>query len=350
MRLRILQSYPNCRAMWTDGSRTLLTRGYGVLVHHSSGETEKVARLPSRASQRLLARWRPLRQALRLGVQNGWLMPNGAVLAIGRGALFLRPTGGERFCVVERFRVGNKPAFNGLVVDSGGRVYYGEYTPGRGRHEPVGVYRSDDGGHSFKLVHKFAPGEVRHIHFIQFDRYAQCLWMGTGDRDAECRLYCSGDTGASWELIGAGRQQWRAVGLIFTPEYLYWGTDAGSDVGTANYVIRWRRRDGHLEKLHGLQGPCHSASVLADGTLLVSTGVEGGANELDNMAHLWASQDGENWQELASWEKDCWPCRVQYGVIRFPHGLENSQVLHLTTLGLDKGRGESYYLATIEPG
>jgi hypothetical protein len=74
--------------------------------------------------------------------------------------------------------------------------------------------------------------------------------------------------------------------------------------------------------------------------------MEGGANEKDGCAHIWASRDGQHWEDLAQWKKDSWPFRFQYGIVRFPHGLENSELLHFTTLGL-KGDGETHYVARI---
>jgi len=348
MQIEILHRFKKCKALWTDGSNTYLAQRNHIILREVSGQMRSIGILPVDTMKHALACWRPLRQGLRLGVHNLWRMPDGAILAITKGAILRRSANGGEFRIVERFRVGNKPDFNALTVDSDGRVYYGEYSLNRKRLEPIGLHRSDDGGQAFNLVYEFPAGDIRHIHFLQFDPYEKCLWMGTGDRDAECRLYRSEDAGVSWELIGSGEQKWRSVGLAFTERYLYWGTDAGSDTGnTANYIVRWSRQRKCLETLKEVQGPCHGISALSDGTLVVSTGIEGGANEIDDRAHLWVSRDGENWQELANWEKDFWPFRFQYGVIYFPHGLENSHLLHYTTFGLANGGGETYYVARI---
>ena len=104
--------------------------------------------------------------------------------------------------------------------------------------------------------------------------------------------------------------------------------------------------EAQLKQLMELQGPCHSCGQLKDGTIVFSTGVEGGANEKDGCAHIWASCDGECWEDLEHWKKDAWPFRVQYGIVRFPHGLETSDNLHFTTLGL-KGGPETWHIARI---
>ena len=47
--------------------------------------------------------------------------------------------------------------------------------------------------------------------------------------------------------------------------------------------------------------------------------------------------------ELLKQEKDIWPLILQYGVIRFPLGTENSGKLVFTMYGL-KGNGERVYI------
>jgi hypothetical protein len=163
-------------------------------------------------------------------------------------------------------------------------------------------------------------------------------------------LYRSDDQGDTWRRIGGGSQLWRAVGLTFRADGLYWGTDAGSDAGThPNFVVRLGRGQLEPERLLEIQGPCHGNATLADGTLLVSTGVERGINEKDGRAHLWASRDGRRWHELLSLEKDLWPGLVQFGVIRFPMGLEAGTDVLFTTFGL-AGAPETAFRARIEGG
>ncbi len=80
--------------------------------------------------------------------------------------------------------------------------------------------------------------------------------------------------------------------------------------------------------------------------LLVATGVEGGINEKDDHAHLWASSDGRHWEEIATWRKDRLPFVLQFGVVHFAHNLERSSVVHLTTRGL-VGAGESHHQIAV---
>ncbi|MPM53820.1 hypothetical protein SDC9_100589 [bioreactor metagenome] len=157
--------------------------------------------------------------------------------------------------------------------------------------------------------------------------------MGTGDKDYECKLMRSFDKGEKWEVVGEGSQLWRAINVSFTEKALYWGTDAGS-VPDANYIIKMDRMTNEIERVQELQGPCHGNAILQDGTIYVSTGIEGGENEKDRFAHLWKSGKIGSFKEIMKMEKDLFPHIVQYGVIRFPIGLDGSERIIYTTFAL----------------
>ena len=189
----------------------------------------------------------------------------------------------------------------------------------------VRLWRSQDHGMTWQVVKEFAPGDIRHLHFIKWDVYAQCLWMGTGDYGeggAENRLYQSKDNGESWRLVGQGSQDWRAIGICMTKDALTWGTDAGSCPDTVHFV-QMNRKTEQLEILEDMEGPCHGCASFADGRAFFSTGVEGGENE-----------------------KDFLPLIIQYGVIRFPLGTEQCDRVLFTTMGL-KGHGETIMIELV---
>lgn len=345
MRLVIKKSLRGVRALQAEGDACLGARGYALVRIEPNG-LSVLDQVPASFSERLLARWRVTRQAFRVGVHNWFVLPNGDWVIVCKRRILKRCASGGEFREVERIKRGNKPAFHGLAVCPDGTVLYGEYAMNLDRSLPIAVYRSEDSAESFHKVHEFRPGEVRHIHLVQWDPYAGCLWMGTGDADRECRLYRSDNQGSTWDLVGQGTQTWRTIGLAFTEDYVYWGTDAGSDAGTTpNWIVRQDRSSGEIEKMVQVQGPCHGIGKLADGTLMVSTGVEGGKNEKDDCAHLWVSRDGTNWSDVASWRKDRWPFLVQFGVLHFPHGPMGLTIL--TGFGL-RASGETTILSRFE--
>ena len=347
MELVVQKTWPACRVYWVSKAEAIVAHGYNVYSISENGKRVLLAALLVGLMETILARFRLSRQGLRLGLHNLWPLPGGGLVGVAKKKLLKLTPPSQMFEVAGRLRYGNKPGLKGVCVADNGDVYYGEYSLNPDRSRPSGLYRSQDGGLTYQMIYEFRVGEVRHIHFIQWDRFGRCLWLGTGDANKECRLLRSTDLGYTWEVVGSGSQRWRAVGLTFTPEAVFWGTDAGSDAGMEpNYIIRLDRDSLQTTEVLELQGPCHGTASLRDRTIVVSTGIEGGTNEKDKRAHLWASRDGKKWQELASWEKDVWPTLMQFGVIHFPHGLENSERLYFTTRGL-RGGGETSFVAEI---
>lgn len=337
------RQFPGFRALWTDGKSLLGARGYDLYRLTPELREERLGRVPAPLWKRLAARIRILRHGLRLGIHNAWELRDGTILAIISRAIWKLDTATGVFRHVESIRNGNKPGFNGLLVCPDGRIFYSEYSLNLDRTRPSGVYFSNDNGESFRQTYEFLPGDIKHTHFIQWDPFAECLWMGTGDANEESRLLTCVNDGETWEVIGAGSQLWRTIGLVFTPEAVYWGTDAGLDAGkTPNHIVRWDRQARRAETLQEIQGPCHGITQMVDGSILLSTGVERGQNELDGQSHLWWGTGG-NFHEIAAWDKDIWPVVVQIGSVHFPHGMERCSKPCLVLQGI-KGHGQVTWL------
>jgi len=345
MRLEVVKKMSNCRVLSINGEMFYVARGNRFSEMSPTGESRDIANVGS-LWERELARIRSVRHLLRLGVHHLLRLPSGEFLVVVRKRAYLVNRAGKTQLVF-RFERGNKPGSKGVCVTPGGDIFMAEYAVNGARTLPMLLHRSRNGGRSFETVHEFRPGEIAHYHFVQWDRYGDCLWMGTGDTDGECLLYRSTDGGDNWTQVGGGNQSWRAVGLAFRPEAVYWGTDAGWTAGPhPNHVMRLDRNTGTVEKVLEVQGPCHGNATLRDGTLLISTGVERGENEKDEYAHLWASRDGTTWEELTRFKKDMWFRNLQFGVIRFPVGLENCDIAVFTCMGL-VGAGETGFVARI---
>lgn len=284
--------------------------------------------------EKLLGLFRLSRQALRIGIHHLIPLANGNLLVSTKRRTYILNQKGETVNVFSGYQ-GNKPGHQGICVAPNGSIFFGEYLLNTNRDKPVNLYRSTDNGLSFQVVKSFPAGDIRHIHFVKWDPYEECLWMGTGDygeNNHENRLYRSTDNGDSWELIGSGSQDWRAIGVTFTPTHLVWGTDAGSCPDTV-HLVRMDRKSRSLEVIEDMEGPCHGCASFADGRVFFSTGVEGGENERDRKARL-KEFDGERTRSLLELKKDLWPLIVQYGVMRFPLNTDASSRVVFTTFGL----------------
>ena len=86
--------------------------------------------------------------------------------------------------------------------------------------------------HSFKHVYYESPvsdepdNEIGHIHTIVRDPYSGAIYCSTGDIDRHCRVWESIDDGDTWYEVACDGQKWRALGMIFTEDKVYWGTDS----------------------------------------------------------------------------------------------------------------------------
>lgn len=328
------------RALYTEENRIWIAQGMTFFAVDYQGKrvTEKFS--VGSAKEKLIASNRLSRQLLRQGIHHLAPLPTGDVFLTAKRVSYVIGADGKVKHTFQGY-LGNKPGHQGVCVTPDGTIFFGEYTLNPKRDHDTHLYRSTDGGQSFQIVHTFKMNEVRHIHFIKWDPYEKCLWLGTGDEDFENLLLRSFDNGHSWEKVGGGSQDWRAIGVCFDQEHLIWGTDAGS-VPDQNHIIRMNRKTHELEILADAEGPCHGCGSFKDGRVFISTGVEGGQNEKDRFARLKEIVGGKPVEVLRQ-QKDIWPLILQYGVIRFPLGTENTDRVVYTMYGL-KRNGEQVYV------
>ena len=333
----------NARALYTEKDKIWIAKGLRFFAVDFSGN--KVGKTYKVGS--FIFGIRLLRQLLRKGIHHLLPLKDGNILVCLKKKVLILDKEGKTVNTFSGFN-GNKPGHRGICVTPNGYVFFGEYALNGDRSLTINLYRSTDNGKTFNVIKSFAPGEIRHIHFIEWDKYAGCIWLGTGDYgkdNSECRLYRSFDFGDNFELVGRGSQNWRSIALCPAPDKVYWGTDAGSCRDDNNF-ISLNRDTKELTVLEKLTGPCHGMCVTEKGSIYISTGVEGGENELDNKAKLYKYTGGKL-VKITEIKKDIFPLIVQYGVIRFPSGTENTDKVIYTTMGL-KGCGETVFIKEDE--
>lgn len=334
----------NGRALYTTHDRIWVARGMTFYAIDYSGKRVSRRYSVGSAIEKSIGLFRLSRQALRVGIHHLLPLANGNILVSLKRRILILSQDGQIVSTFTGYQ-GNKPAHQGICVSPNGSILFAEYLLNSDRSKAVNLYRSDDNGMTFNVIKTFPAGEIRHLHFVKWDPYEKCLWLGSGDYGEdgkENRLYKSIDNGNNWELIGIGSQDWRAIGVCCTPTHLVWGTDAGSCPDTA-HIVRMNRQTKQLEILEDMEGPCHGCATFKDGRVLFSTGVEGGENEIDSYARLKLFSE-KSTEELWKRKKDRWPLIVQYGVMRFPLGTENSNKIVFSTLALDSGCGENVFV------
>ncbi len=328
------------RALYTQEDKLWIAKGMCFWAIDYSGKRVTQKYRVGGTLKYLLSLNRLSRQLLREGLHHLLPLKNGDIMVIAKKTVYIVSPDGSIKSTFSGYS-GNKPGHQGVCITLDGTVFFGEYTLNTQRSIDTKLYRSTDNGLSFQCVLTMPGKEIRHIHFIKYDPYENCLWLGTGDEDFECKLMKSTDNGESWQTVGEGNQDWRAIGVCFDKDYLTWGTDAGS-VPDQNHIIRMDRQTNKLEILADAEGPCHGCASFKNGRVFISTGVEGGQNEKDKYARLKELKNNTPTDILTS-KKDIFPLILQYGVMRFPLGTENTSKVVFTKMALEKG-GEKVFI------
>ncbi len=316
----IVHCHSNLNLHWISSADWFASRGYEIWHSLDQGASWRLKGILKVSRKRWAAGLPLLAQSLRLGIHNLIRLASGTLICIADGTVYRSLDEGSTFAPVLSGFNGYRVLRNGICQDNTGRIYMGEYWLNKECRD-VRLWRSEDDGRTWGTVHTWTPGTARHIHLVQFDPYEETLWVGTGDRDAECQMLCSRDGGVTFEPIGAGTQDWRAVSVLFTPEAVLWGTDIGmGEASELNYIVRWDRSTRTLRQLAPLVGPAYYSTVTAQGTLVIGTAVERGGNQKDNYVHLYWLNGQGNWNNARLWRK--WPLPGVLGpaTITFPLG------------------------------
>lgn len=225
-----------------------------------------------------------------------------------------------------------------FCVSKNKALYWGEYFNNPKREE-VYIYGSFDRGESFKVVHKFPLGYIRHIHGIYKDPYTGALWVTTGDTDQESGIWVSENEFKSLEKVFMGSQQVRAVQLLFTKKYIYFGSDTPLE---KNYLYRIDKKTKKLEKLQEVENSVFWGCKVGK-YLFFSTIVEPSNINKIRYTCIWGSIDGKKWGRILGFYKDKWPMRLfQYGQIFFPVGENNTNRLWFTPFASDMDQTIQY--------
>ncbi len=331
-------TFPNLRVLAWSGSKLFASRGYTLLAadtQHGTIAWERVANFHPSFWRNWTARSPLTSRLLRDGFHALVALQSGHLVGAVPGAIVTLLPGASDFQISHVIQRGTRPLH--LCSIPGRAVLFGEYFDNPHRDD-VHLYASIDDGISWEVAHTFPGGEIRHVHNILFDRWADCLWIFTGDDGSECRiLRCSTDL-KHFETVLSGNQQTRAVAAIIREDGLYFSSDTPFE---HNHVYHLTR-SGVLRTVGDLPSSSIYGCAVGD-SIFFSTMAEPSQVNTDKEVCIFQSRLGSRFEKRVSWQKDRWPMKYfQYGNLIFPDGDSPTSLLAFSTIAVRDGDMRTY--------
>jgi hypothetical protein len=297
-----------------------VTRRYGVYRSSDWGRSWALdCWVPAPAWRALAMRVGLAARLLRYYIAAFEVLSDGTRIAVARDGIYRAAPGQTRMSRTFHISRGSRPL--NLTVD-GMRVMFGEYGhfgefPDRLVPHEVSLYVSEDGGRTFAVGHHFASGDIRHVHNIFVDPYADCYWLFVGDYKTQPGIGRLSKDLRTLDWLGRGQQVFRAVAAFVEPDCLLYGTDSNVE---PNYLVRLDKRTGEVRRLREMDGT--SLYGTRFGPLrIITTCTEPNPISTVKECSLYASLDGEDWQRFFVHKKDRYhPALFQFGTLVLPYG------------------------------
>lgn len=305
-----------------DEEQVIGSKG-GRLFRRKVGDSwEPLCRLPVAWSERIRASSRLWRRCFRAQVWHAMPVGDGEYLIAAHGRFFLFDSKNNRFADAVVPIQGSRPL--SLCKAAASEIYYGEYCRNLDR-KSVHVFRSEDGGRTWASAYEFTG--VRHVHGVFQDPYTNDLWVTTGDDDQESGIWRTSDRFRTLTPFLMGGQQRRAVDLLFTADYVYFGSDTPRE---KNHLYRACRVSREVESLQEVDESVFFGAKVG-GRCFFSTACEPSSVNRTSASTVWGTVDGKAWSRVAEFQKDRWSARFfQYGQVRFPAGPGDGVSLWIT--------------------
>lgn len=208
-------------------------------------------------------------------------------------------------------------------------IFYGEYRSNPNRNK-VNIWKLNKSKLIWESVWNFDG--IRHVHGVFYDEYTNTIWITTGDKDTEAGIWCTKDNFKSLDKIAGGSQQLRTVQLIFSKDYVYFGSDAPNEI---NYIYRMNRNGSDIQQLTKV-GSSVFYGCKVKNSYFFSTAVEPSSCNKTRYVEIWRSENGKEWYLYRKIKKDMWSMKYfQYGQIFFPGSYGNNSYLYFSPYATD---------------
>ena len=294
--------------------------------------------LPIGSAKRFLGKFRLFARGLRLEPRCGIFVDDSTALVSYHGAIYRVDCDSCSIDSEHEFRPGMNNPLN-FVKISGQKeftdgIYYGEYFLNHGG-ERVRIFRRKPNG-QWHTVYTFAPGQVYHIHGIIPDAASACVYILTGDKDAESGIFVTYDDFKTVTPIVTGRQAFRACVALPVEGGMLYTTDTPLE---ENYLYHLDFNTKEITPVMVIDGPSIYGRTISDYEFVFSTSVEPdsrieglkyeftyklGPGVKNKNSHLYyCLWDGNtaHCKEIFAATKDILPMGAgQFGTMMFPEG------------------------------
>jgi len=345
--LTIIRRFPNLTIIHQVEKGEAIWASKGRSIYHKHNDRwRKFARFPFSFPRDIFGFFRSTARIMRSDKCNIYQNSRGKVIGIRDGCVYSIANNGKlRFL----FKIhGDCILNNSICEDDEGWCYFGEYFMNPKRI-PVNIFKVSPDIETWKKAYTFPKNQIRHVHGVYRDPFEkETFWATVGDYQNECYLLKSRDRFKTFEQFGDGNQNWRAVNLFFTEDYICWISDSNLQ---QNYAYRMSRHTGKLEKGQKIENSGWYGCTSQEGIHFAFTTVESGSAITSNFSQVLISNDAFLWKEIHKFKKDIWrPMKLfKYGVIIPPSGMQRLDNFYLSGEGLVGFDGISI-LAKISPG
>ena len=162
------------RALYQTPDRIWVARGMTFFAVDYSGRRVSSKYRVGTILERILSCNRLSSQLLRIGLHHLLPLSNGNILVTAKRRTIIVAPSGE---IVKEWTgyKGNKPGHQGVCVTPRGSIFFAEYLLNPQRNHDIRLWRSIDNGMNFEVVQTWLAGDIRHLHFVKWDKYEQCL-------------------------------------------------------------------------------------------------------------------------------------------------------------------------------
>ena len=261
-------------------------------------------------------------------------LEDGGLVAANRRGVFAGRVG-DVLLAESRVESGDLALLPPLCIGTGpGVVVFGEYGSPRGR--PMRLFASRDRGRNFEVVHRFANGEVLHVHNVVYDATQGHYWVLTGDFDEQPGIARLSSDLRDFEWFVRGAQRFRAVELFDLGDRLVYATDTQLE---PNALVTLDKQTGIAERLRDFEGSCIYACRFGSWYAITTT-VEPSRVNPSREATLWVSRDLDHWHCVLRARKDRWHADFfQFGSLVLPRGASERDVLAVSGQAVERYDG-----------